>query len=593
MSERKEKKKIVRELAEEAEIEEEEKESVDENIIELFKDQDGNPYATIKINKHHENWPIRSRAFENFITKQIYEASDKPPTKEKVNSFKSIYSAKALFEGRTYEVYLRCAKIEEEIFIDIADDEWRCIKINKEGIEILDTSPIKFRRFRHMKPLEFDLNANIKDIELLWKYVPVTEEDKIILRPHVALLFIPDIPYAIIIFYGPQGSGKSMSLKFIRVLVDPSSLKILSLAKDKTELVQQVSHHYLPFFDNVTRISKQYSDFFCRVVTGEGFSKRELYTDDEDIIYNIIRRLAFNGINIAGEEPDFLDRSVITHLERIEKKNRKREKALLKEFEKDKQLITGALLKIVQGSLEKFEDVEKEIKSLPRMADYAIWCETASQVIGEKPGVYLHKYLTKIESLNKDAIEANPIGWVILEFINDHQEWRGSPTHLLNELEKKAIELKININQKLWPRAPQSLTRRINEIKTNLEDEGIAVNTDERTREGRFITIKKNIDNTDLLSQNIQETQVLVSQGLKGNDSICDRKSSNSLAPSSNTQELTVMTADDDNKNNAVIQAIPKIKMSKTRVDDNIDDSFQNKGHFQKINSREVQNEIS
>ena len=83
MSEKEEKKKIVKELAKEAEIEEEEKEEIEEAISELFKDQDGNPYVTIKINDHYENWPVRSRAFENFITKQIYEGSGKPPTKEK------------------------------------------------------------------------------------------------------------------------------------------------------------------------------------------------------------------------------------------------------------------------------------------------------------------------------------------------------------------------------------------------------------------------------------------------------------------------------------------------------------------------------
>jgi len=585
MSEKEEKKKIAKELAEEAEVVEDEKEKIKEiekDIIELFKDQDGNPYVTIKINNHHENWPVRSRAFENFITKQIYEDSGKPPTKEKVNSFKSIFSARALFEGKTHEIYLRCAKVDGEVYIDIADEKWQCIKINKEKIEVVQNPLVKFRRFRHMKTLMFDLNSKIEDADLLWKYVPVTEEDKIILRPHIALLFIPDIPYAIIIFYGAQGSGKSMSSKLIRVLVDPSSLKILSLAKDRTELVQQVSHHYLPFFDNVTRLSKQYSDFFCRVVTGEGFSKRELYTDDEDIIYNIIRRLAFNGINLAGEEPDFLDRGIPIHLNRIDKKNRKREKALLKEFEEDRPKITGALLKIVQGTLEKFNEVEKEIKSLPRMADYAIWCETASQVIGEKPYVYLNRYFTKIESLNKDAIEANPIGLTILMFANNNKEWRGSPTQLLKELEKEAAELKIDTNQKLWPRAPQSLTRRINEIKTNLEDEGVKINTDERTKEGRFITIRKDTDNIDTSSQNKSSNQNLVSQDSKIGDSKGDEKNSDFSSLSLKNKRMTIMTTDDSKKNDAVMREIPNIKISKNREGDIIDDSFQNIGESTK-----------
>jgi len=55
-----------------------------------------------------------------------------------------------------------------------------------------------------------------------------------------------------------------------------------------------------------------------------------------DIIYNIIRKVGFTGINLAGEEPDFLDRSVTLHLSRIKKENRMTEKnchQILKELE--------------------------------------------------------------------------------------------------------------------------------------------------------------------------------------------------------------------------------------------------------------------
>ena len=43
-----------------------------------------------------------------------------------------------------------------------------------------------------------------------------------------------------------------------------------------------------------------------------GAIKRELYTDDEDVIYNFIRCIGINGINIGGLKPDLLDRSINT-----------------------------------------------------------------------------------------------------------------------------------------------------------------------------------------------------------------------------------------------------------------------------------------
>ena len=263
-----------------------------------------------------------------------------------------------MFEGKRHDMFLRTAFKEGVVYIDIGDDNWNILKITKEKIEIIQEQEIKFKRFRHMHPIIFDLDANIKDIDLIFKHIPITEEsDKLLFKVYLPTLFIEGIPTAILNVYGPQGSGKSICQKFTRSLVDPSSLKVLSLAKNLTELVQQVSHHYLPFYDNVTNISKDFSDFFCRVVTGEGFSKRELFTDDEDIIYNFKRKLAFNGINLPGEEPDFLDRCFTIHLARINKKERKTEEKLWNDFNKDQPKITGALLKCVQLTLSKINEI--------------------------------------------------------------------------------------------------------------------------------------------------------------------------------------------------------------------------------------------
>ncbi len=54
------------------------------------------------------------------------------------------------------------------------------------------------------------------------------------------------------------------------------------MPRNPAELVQQLAHHWMPIYDNITSIPLWISDTFCRATTGDGFSKRELYTDDED-----------------------------------------------------------------------------------------------------------------------------------------------------------------------------------------------------------------------------------------------------------------------------------------------------------------------
>jgi hypothetical protein len=68
--------------------------------------------------------------------------------------------------------------------------------------------------------------------------------------------------------------------------------------------------------------------------TGSGFSKRELYTDDDDIIYNFKRCIGFNGINLAATKLDLLDRGLIIKLERILEERMRKIKDAWNDFEK-------------------------------------------------------------------------------------------------------------------------------------------------------------------------------------------------------------------------------------------------------------------
>ena len=133
--------------------------------------------------------------------------------------------------------------------------------------------------------------------------------------------------------HGEQGSAKTTLQELIKMLVDPSIVKTLTFPRDINELVQQLSHNYIAYYDNISIIKEQISDALCRAVTGSGFSKRQLYTDDDDIIYNFIRCIGFNGINLAATKADLLDRGIIIQLERILKENRRKIEDIWKDFE--------------------------------------------------------------------------------------------------------------------------------------------------------------------------------------------------------------------------------------------------------------------
>ena len=143
-----------------------------------------------------------------------------------------------------------------------------------------------------------------KDNKIFDKFIDLLNvkdyHNKLLLKCYIVSLFIPGIAKPILMLHGEQGSAKTTLQELIKMLVDPSIVKTLTFPRDINELVQQLSHNYIAYYENLSSIKEWISDALCRAVTGSGFSKRQLYTDDEDIIYFFQRCVGFNGINLAA-----------------------------------------------------------------------------------------------------------------------------------------------------------------------------------------------------------------------------------------------------------------------------------------------------
>ena len=112
-----------------------------------------------------------------------------------------------------------------------------------------------------------------------------------------------------------MGSGKTTAGRSVKRLWDPTAPE--TVRYDPRDFLQKASHCFVVMLDNQSRLSADMSDTLCRLVTGEGDSKRKLYSDDEDVIYSLCRAILLNGINVPTERGDVLDRSLAVELERL------------------------------------------------------------------------------------------------------------------------------------------------------------------------------------------------------------------------------------------------------------------------------------
>jgi hypothetical protein len=80
----------------------------------------------------------------------------------------------------------------------------------------------------------------------------------------------PKGPYPIIALVGEQGSSKSMTTRILKDLTDPSGSPTLALPKSERDLAIAAHNSWTLPYDNLSKLSDQLSDAFCRLSTGGG-----------------------------------------------------------------------------------------------------------------------------------------------------------------------------------------------------------------------------------------------------------------------------------------------------------------------------------
>ena len=571
------------------------------NSKELFKDEFKVPHIQVVLNNQYRTLPIDSIKFKRYLSKLYSDTKEgKVANSEAINSTISQLEAKAFYEGRTIPLHLRVAwdnpDTTQTIYYDLSSDEKnRCIKITKDRWEIVENQPVVlFRRYDHLEPQVEPIKTNFDGIgnKMLDEFLSLfnlkkndseenIEDIKLLLKSYFISLFIPDIPKPILLLHGEQGGAKSTFQELVKMLVDPSITKTLTFPKNTDEFIQQLSHNYIAYYDNVSVIQDWISDLLSRAVTGSSFSKRALYTNDEDIYYNFKRIIGINGIDLAATKADLLDRSIIIQTQRIDKKDRIKIKKIWEKFNQLKPYVLGYILDILVKVLLYKTEHGGEIdfpNGHNRMADWEEYAEIISRCMGYPDGKFQEVYQKNIGIQIDEAIQASPLSQAIIEFMTEEtvigtdeatgndikstkggDEWKGTPTELYKELNNIAIgKLNINVTRnKLWPKSPSALTRKINGVKTNLREKGFEIALGVRDGKGkRFITICKM---PSLLSLSSKDDNSSTNQEKKL-DGISNNEQMPSKMPSNENSENQAQksTLDSNDGIDGILQTTPK-----------------------------------
>jgi hypothetical protein len=301
-------------------------------------------------------------------------------------------------------------------------------------------------------------------------------------------------PYPLLAISGEQGSAKTVLSKLLKSLIDPNVAPVRALAREERDLVIAANNSHVLAFDNLSGLPHALSDAFCRLATGASFGLRQLYTDQDEVLFQAARPILFNGIEEAISRPDLADRAIFLTLTPIDDRRRRPERQLWRDFEVARPSILGSLLDAVAHGLRKFSKIH--LDRLPRMADFALWA-TACETAFWPAGTFLRAYQANRRDAVEDLIDTDPVAVRVREIMADRSSWTGTASDLLRAGADFPGHGFSNGNGR-WPKNARALAGRLRRAQTFLRTLGIEMTFAREGRAGiRTIRISSKFENRD------------------------------------------------------------------------------------------------
>src|SRR5262245_14707253 len=298
-------------------------------------------------------------------------------------------------------------------------------------------------------------------------------------------------PYPLLAISGEQGSTKTVLSKLLRALVDPNVAPVRALPREERELMIAANNGYLLAFDNLSGLPAWLSDALCRLASGGSFAVRQLYTNDDEVLFQAARPLLVNGIEDIISRADLADRGIFLALEPIREHRRRSESELWRAFELARPRVLSALLDAAVRGLQALPDLHPT--KLPRMADFALWataCETALW----PAGTFVRAYDANRQAAVEGLIDADPVAICVRRLMTQRASWSGTAS----DLPRAATDLigeDVSKSGAEWPKNAGNLAGRLRRAQTFLRTLGIEISFSREGRAGtRTITISSAVE---------------------------------------------------------------------------------------------------
>jgi hypothetical protein len=454
---------------------------------ELFHDERGRAYAQLPVGEHTEVWKLGSHSFKNWLRRELRRDQRRVAGAQAINDAIEALSAEAEFDAPEREVFVRVAGDPARTLIDLGDSEWRVVEITPEGWRTLPLAPVPFKRNGATAALAEPATGG--SIVELRPFVNVRDDsDFLLLLAFMVMAFMPRGPYPILALFGESGAAKSTTARVVRLLIDPVKAGLRGGSPNERDLMIAATGSWLVGFDNMRVITDRLSDALCQLSTGAGLGTRQLYSDDEEFVFEAMRPVLLNGIGQLARRTDLISRTVALELPVLREDATVAEGQFWENFEQARPQIQGALLELVSSVLRELPEVE--LDEAPRMADFARVGTALERAMGLADGSFLDALAGQRINALESSLDADPVAGVLLDFMAKKPEWDGTATELLKKLTEFATDELTR--RRRWPSDAGALSKRLNDLAPALRGAGLEMERGSAGRgreKSRFLSI--------------------------------------------------------------------------------------------------------
>ncbi len=432
-----------------------------------------NHFETIELDKKNpkaSDW-LRITAFDK--TKQMY-------SEETCANTIGFLRAKALMKEETKrdEIHLRIAYVNDEIYYDLGRPDWKLVKITCDGITLVDYSkdtPMFIRTPKIAQQVEPNFRPDGNPLDEFVKLCRMSNPE--LYKVHLISMFFAGMPMPAMGIRGHTGASKSTTSSLTKRIIDPSGIKnednLKSFPHGEDNFVTSLYSSYFSAFENISHIDVETSNMICRAITGGSFEKRAQYTNGDVYAISLMRKILINGVDFIVSQSDLADRAIIYELERILEDQRKTDKFIEEAFQRLLPDLLGQIFLTLQKVLGTVNEVEKQIKILPRMASFGIHGEAIYQALGHKQDEFLELYNESIKKNLENLYDSNPIIPCLECVLGDAKELTLQAENLYKQITGFATSEGYTTSK--LPKAPNGLHNWFMRSKTLLDDNNIKV----------------------------------------------------------------------------------------------------------------------